>query len=621
LRVPNSGEAYARYLIDGSGALGDFPTTVWALLNSTHVLRFDDGSLLLPTQRAELLSVARSNWRWLTQTAVFDPQKAQNQALGAVVAGLKLSAVLRQSGRPEEAAALRRDALTLYREKIRARRIGDRGFRIFHEHGGYDQNYGVIALGFAAEAYHESGSEGVRLFREDGAEMARYMNMRLSVNGYDYEGTRHDEAKSPYAGLVGLNLYDKIIRRDLGRTLAHPPPDASALHPARMGHFAFMTVANYLRLRPDWYRARHAENAPFKLRRGNTSLVFDAKGHPFLVSVADTEIVQGIVNGEHGIGPVRRAALPFSEWRLLGTDTAAPPDVARADTRNFALRFARAAVPDASSDHKTATPVETTYVTDGQRIDVIARVGAPALYADGTDTGYLLGLPYLYAPAPGDDGWHKVLEAHAVRGSRRIDLGEAAAMATFPDGVRAGGAAIRGNGAFRVENPPPGAEHFNSPETIRFPLDRGRGWKTRIKQTNRFVLLSPQQQSDRIPLVLRYGRNGDPAPSVTPGAGTLVRGSGYVFAALHRPLQNGVLSSDGPVAVFVDRLSGEVVVHAGDRRVLLQGSGVAPGRSRLVVPRQTAVLHLSGADLAALLRSFREEHEEEYEYDLKAKQP
>lgn len=123
LKLRNSGLPYARYtLAAGAHPIGDWPSTVWALLQAVNVLDAADG-LVDDGPRAELLDVARGYWRWLTEATFFNPQEAGNQAIGCVVGGLMLAAHLPGP----EAESVRARALRLYRDQIRAHRVVDRG--------------------------------------------------------------------------------------------------------------------------------------------------------------------------------------------------------------------------------------------------------------------------------------------------------------------------------------------------------------------------------------------------------------------------------------------------------------------------------------------------------------
>ncbi|GDY67876.1 hypothetical protein SAV14893_072690 [Streptomyces avermitilis] len=123
LRIRDSGFPYARYVLEaGAHPIGDWPSTVWALLQAVDVLDAADG-LVDDDRRAELLEVARGYWRWLTEATFFNPQEAGNQAIGCVVGGLMLARHLP----PEEAQSVGSRAIGLYVDEIRARRVRDRG--------------------------------------------------------------------------------------------------------------------------------------------------------------------------------------------------------------------------------------------------------------------------------------------------------------------------------------------------------------------------------------------------------------------------------------------------------------------------------------------------------------
>lgn len=91
LRIRNSGLPYARYVLEsGAHPIGDWPSTVWALLQAVNILDAAEG-LVADEQRAELVELARGYWRWLTEATFFNPQEAGNQAIGCVVGGLMLA--------------------------------------------------------------------------------------------------------------------------------------------------------------------------------------------------------------------------------------------------------------------------------------------------------------------------------------------------------------------------------------------------------------------------------------------------------------------------------------------------------------------------------------------------
>ncbi len=126
LKTRNSGLPYARYTLEaGAHPIGDWPSTVWALLQAVNVLDAADGldGLIDDRQRAELLGVTHGYWRWLTEATFFNPQEAGNQAIGCVVGGLMLARHLP----PREGESVRSRAIALYVDEIHAHRVRDRG--------------------------------------------------------------------------------------------------------------------------------------------------------------------------------------------------------------------------------------------------------------------------------------------------------------------------------------------------------------------------------------------------------------------------------------------------------------------------------------------------------------
>lgn len=123
LRRRDTREPYARYVLEaGAHPIGDWPSTVWALLQAVNVLDAADG-LIDDEQRRELVELAGGYWHWLTESTFFNPQEAGNQAIGCVVGGLMLARHLP----PADGELVHSRAMRLYVDEIRARRVRDRG--------------------------------------------------------------------------------------------------------------------------------------------------------------------------------------------------------------------------------------------------------------------------------------------------------------------------------------------------------------------------------------------------------------------------------------------------------------------------------------------------------------
>ncbi|MCW8381765.1 hypothetical protein [Streptomyces justiciae] len=378
LKVRNSGLPYARYtLAAGAHPIGDWPSTVWALLQAVNLLDAADG-LVDDAQRAELLDVAHGYWRWLTEATFFNPQEAGNQAIGCVVGGLMLARHLP----PEEGESVRARAIELYVEKIRDHRVADRGALLPPEHGGaYDNNYGPISLSFLAQAHRVSGAE---IFAEDGEALARYIDARLTNGGFDNGGPRYSEQHSAFESVLGLRYFGARIGSDLGRYRGdsrwarHAVKDDGGVD----GHFAWMLVWQ-IQDTTRWHREPSTAPARHQLRAGTVSVAFDDRMTPAVVEAAGTYYLPAAVNRQHGFGPVVDGFLlcrPMGEVRVR-------------DLRTDGLAAKLVTKPAVGRDH-VLRHVRSLYVTDGTSLWMTVAVER------------LPGTPYLLAGLPyaADDG-------------------------------------------------------------------------------------------------------------------------------------------------------------------------------------------------------------------------
>ncbi|MGW5251631.1 hypothetical protein ACWERW_01170 [Streptomyces sp. NPDC004012] len=378
LTVRNSGLPYARYVLaPGAHPIGDWPSTVWALLQAVNVLDAADG-LLDVEQLAALTRVAHGYWRRLTEATFFNPQEAGNQAIGCVVGGLMLA---RHLPAPE-GERVRERALRLYADEIHARRVPDRGALLPPEHkGAYDNNYGPISLSFLAQAHRVSGED---VFAEDGDALARYIDARLTNGGFDIGGPRYSEQHCGFEAVLGLRYFSRRIRADLGRYRGDTRWGRHATQPdgGVDGHFAFMLVWQ-IQDPTRWHRAPSAAVARHQLRAGTVSVAFDGRMTPALVEAAGTYYLPAAVDRRHGFGPVVDG---FLLCRPMGA-------VRVRDVRTDGLAARLVTQPVVDRDH-VLRHVRSLYVTDGTRLWVTVAVER------------LGGTPYLLAGMPyaADDG-------------------------------------------------------------------------------------------------------------------------------------------------------------------------------------------------------------------------
>ncbi|MFJ2608461.1 hypothetical protein ACIO13_26300 [Streptomyces sp. NPDC087425] len=466
LRVRNSGTPYARYVLEaGAHPIGDWPSTVWALLQLVNLLDAADG-LLDAEQRADLVELGRGYWSWLTGTTFFNPQEAGNQAIGCVVGGLMLAGHLP----PAEGEVLRARALSLYEEKIRAHRVGDRGALLVPEHGGaYDNNYGPISLSFLAQAHRVSGEP---VFAEDGDALARYLDARLTVGGFDNGGPRYSEQHSAFESVLGLRYFSARIGADLGRYRGDSRWARHAVKPdgGVDGHFAWMLVWQ-IQDPTRWHRTPATAPARHQLRAGSVSVAFDDRMTPALIEAAGTYYLPAATHRQHGFGPVLDGFLltrPMGEVRVHD---------ASADGLSAKLVIK----PVVGRDH-VLRHVRSLYVTDGTLLWTAVAVqrlpGSPYLLA---------GLPYA-----ADDG-DRV---------RRVAEG-----------------AVASAGALRLTHPQtPGIDHFDAraeltQEQAAFALaldPRGygspdEGWSHLVSSTALEADPLPDGPADLHVFAVRYG--------------------------------------------------------------------------------------------------------------------
>ncbi|GAA5206264.1 hypothetical protein [Streptomyces thinghirensis] len=376
LTVRDSGLPCARYVLQaGAHPVGDWPSTVWALLQAVNVLDAADG-LVGEEQYRELLSVAGGYWRWLTEATVFNPQDAANQAIGCVVGGLMLARHLP----PGDGDPVRERAMRLYDDEIRARRVQDRGALLPPEHGGaYDNNYGPISLSFLAQAHRVSGEQ---VFAEDGDTLARYIDARLCGSGFDIGGPRYSEQHSAFESVLGLRYFGHRIGADIGR---YAGDSRWARHAAGAdggldGHFAFMLVWQ-IQDTTRWHRAPRTAPARHQLRSGTVTVTFDDRMTPSVVEVGGTALVAAAVNRQHGFGPVTDG---FLLCRPMGA-------VRVADRRADGLAAKLVSKPVVGPDHVLRN-VRSLYVTDGTRLWTTVIVER----LDGK-RHLLAGMPYVVA--------------------------------------------------------------------------------------------------------------------------------------------------------------------------------------------------------------------------------
>ncbi|HEX8864778.1 MAG TPA: hypothetical protein VF821_03890, partial [Lentzea sp.] len=503
LLVRDSGLPYARYVLEaGEHPFGDWPSTVWALLHAVTVLEFGR-EVITSAQWTTLAEVATGFWRWLTEVSMFNPQQTANQAIGAVVAGLTL-------GRLVDEQSIVDTAMFLYHSEIRTRRVVDRELRLPVEHGaGHDQNYLPISLTFLARAYQVSGE---KCFLDDGEEIARHLETRLSARGFDYGGPRYSEQHCGCEGMLGLRFFSGRIEAELGRYLGDRRGAyyCATTPGVPSGHFAFTTVWFFLD-DSRWYRApaETPVHTRYSLRHGKASVSLTGQLTPYLIDAGDTAVIESVVDHQHGIGPLVRYG---DGRRTLLTRPLGPARVRDVTADGLGAKLVTKAVV---TRDQVMLPVQQLYVTDGEGLFVVAVLDRAGLPLDA-ELAFLAGLPY----ATAEGSRQRRVRTVAEPGGGPFDLGDAWRALLTGGALLAGGLALSSAAGLRVENPPDGPAYFNSPHTalltqeqLSFRLgddprgygDPDTGWR-RVISTNH-VLADPIAATPhgRAVFVLCYG--------------------------------------------------------------------------------------------------------------------
>jgi len=442
--------AYEPYTL-AAGGPGDWPTTVWALLHTANVLQYGDG-LLRPDQLSALENLGVGYWKWLTQASQYNPQDADNQGIGSVDGAIQLSQQLTRLGRTDLAAGLQQQAMDTFTTKVRPLKECDRGYCFYPEHsGGFDQNYGAISISFLWRGWQLTGD---KRFYEDGLEMSKYLDMRLSARGFDYGGPRHNEDHPGYEALYGLQHYSGIVKDDLGRYLGTStiPYYHVGTEPDHVvtpdGHVAFITV--WQMTDPGkWYQGSQNVNTAYKLRQGAGSLVLDQNQVPYLVTAGNADVIDAATSGQQSIGPAWTDATGthFFTPALNTTPISIPlPGV------GFQGRMV---VQQLVGPKGVVVPVTTLYRVGDGTVRITASVLSGALPA-GVTVSYVTGLPYL-TDLPGSKApnsvQQKILGVTGLTSGTALSFGTDGGTLSDPAGISAGPLSISSPYGVTVTNP------------------------------------------------------------------------------------------------------------------------------------------------------------------------
>jgi hypothetical protein len=271
---------------------------------------------------------------------------------------------------------------------------------------------------------------------------------------------------------------------------------------APSGHFAFTTVWLYQDDSVWHWTPSFPVSTPYSLRHRAVSVSLTGTHTPYLIDAGRAAVIESVLAGQHGIGPVLD--------RTLLTRPLGPLRVRDARDGDVAARLVTKAVV---TREQVMLSVQQLFVAEEQRMTLFAVV--PAAGCE-----FLAGLPYVEETP---DGQRKIVTV-AAPGGPPFDLGVPGAVLLTDGTLHAGSLAITSGASLRVVNPPAGRTSFNDPETIGLTQEqlafsladdpRGygnpdAGWH-RVTDTNH-VLAGPLPSSPPGSSVfaVRYGPQGD----------------------------------------------------------------------------------------------------------------
>ncbi len=473
LAVKNSGKPYAKYTpsvtatVPDKNENGDWPTTDWALLDVGNILQYGDG-LLTAADRTSLINLGLGYWSWLTSSAKFDPQGADNQAIASVLGALQLSAQMKRLGMTTQAATLSTAAMKVYTAQIQPLEETDRGYTFYPEHAaGFDQNYGAITLTFLTRAWNLTK---VKTFYNDGLAMATYLNERLSARGFDYGGPRHEEDHPGFEAAYGLCSYSNALGDDLGRYLGNASiPYTSVTNHVTDGHFAFAAVWE-MGSPCAWNTTSAPVNNAYKMRSAATSVVLSSTGSPYLVTAGGDDVLDAAAKGTQSIGlAYGSSTAPTFLTQLSGSSITKKNSTVDGTTVKIVKEVFQGA-----AGAKVST--ETAYILDGTAVRVITLFNTTNV-ASTTTFSYVAGLPYLTTdPQPGpapDAQQEKILSLQGIAGGSTLSFGTDGGTLADSAGVLAGPMSITSPSGVTVTNPTTAAlNDFSDSATLGLTLEQ-----------------------------------------------------------------------------------------------------------------------------------------------------
>jgi len=438
---------------------GDYFATALSLAYKDIMYQYNctpgEACLYTATQMASLMTLAQSNWNWLTQDVEYNPESDSNQVmmtiLGGYWLGFNTATDTAQYGTSAKSngLALMSAAINYYDGGLTGSNLpppngyrqtdintNPQGYSYFVEDyycvfpsgsstrvppctggtvqgDGFDTHYSgfqveqmtqmIYMMNLGSSTYANLCTTNVgtscydpKVYSDALAEM-QYTRDRLSAAGTMHGGTRHNEIAGSSTDIsfgASYNFFGAILNADLGRATTGNDNSTGSGGAVNWGHRFVEPFFLYLNWQP-WVTTPLLVNDIAGFRRGSVSVSFDYGNQPQEIAVDGTVLTDAIHGSTSGSNGINGKAQGLEIISTSGTVTtpAVMNTPSYSSTVNFTLRkvLGTATVPGGTAN------VTQYYITDGTSLYIVSSVLFPTGTSALGSVSSLLGVPNVSA--------------------------------------------------------------------------------------------------------------------------------------------------------------------------------------------------------------------------------
>ena len=463
--VKASGYSYSKYTsTDTTQATpmsdGDYFATALSLTYKDIIYQYNctpsGQCLYTAAQLASLMTLAQSNWSWLTQDVEYNPESTANQVmmtvLGGYWLGLDTATNTAQYGTSAKTTglALMSAAIDYYDGGLAGSNLpppngyrqtdiytNPQGYSFFVEDfycvmpsgsstrtppcpsggtvqgDGFDTHYSgfqveqmvqmIAMMNIGASTYANVCSTNAgnscsdpTVYSDALAEM-QYTSDRLSAGGTMHGGTRHNEIAGSSTDIsfgASYNFFGAILNADLGRATVSSDSSTGTGGAVNWGHRFVEPLFLYLNWQP-WVTTPLAVNDAAGFRKGSVSVSFDYGNQPQEVAVDGTVLTDAIHGSTTGAKGINGKAQGLEIINSSGTPST--PAVMTATNYSSTVNFSLRKVSGTANVPGGTANVTHFYITDGTSLYIVSSVQFPTGTSALSSVSSLLGVPNVSA--------------------------------------------------------------------------------------------------------------------------------------------------------------------------------------------------------------------------------